>query len=158
MSRLEKTDESSLSGGFVKLVISAAIKQHHLHESIFHLLKISIRAESGWPFFWTKSFFLLQELELFFHNYLCKLEAVGEEVAEGKVNDAFMIALRDERSHRDDVFRIVVLDVLEASKFALARFFAVDEIGDLDILGLMGSGAYEVDLSNAELAYLYVVA
>ena len=39
MSRLGKTAESLLSDVFIKLVISAAIGQRHLHESIFHLLK-----------------------------------------------------------------------------------------------------------------------
>ena len=33
------TTESSLSDGASLLPISAAIKQHHLHESIFHLKK-----------------------------------------------------------------------------------------------------------------------
>ena len=37
MSRLGKTAESLLSDVFIKLVISAAIEQHHLHESIFRL-------------------------------------------------------------------------------------------------------------------------
>ena len=39
MKRLEGTDESSLSDGTAKLFISAAIEQHHLHESIFRLLR-----------------------------------------------------------------------------------------------------------------------
>ena len=39
MSRLGKTAESLLSDVFIKLVISAAIGQRHLHESIFRLLK-----------------------------------------------------------------------------------------------------------------------
>jgi hypothetical protein len=37
MKSLEGTDESSLSDGSAKLFISAAIEQHHLHESIFRL-------------------------------------------------------------------------------------------------------------------------
>ena len=40
MKSLEGTDESSLSDGSAKLFISAAIEQHHLHESIFHLLSV----------------------------------------------------------------------------------------------------------------------
>jgi hypothetical protein len=39
MSRLGKTAESLLSDVFIKLVISAAIGQRHLHESIFRLLR-----------------------------------------------------------------------------------------------------------------------
>jgi len=39
MSRLGKTAESLLSDVFIKLVISAAIGQRHLHESIFRLFK-----------------------------------------------------------------------------------------------------------------------
>ena len=39
MISLEGTDESSLSDGDFSLYISAAIEQHHLHESIFHLLR-----------------------------------------------------------------------------------------------------------------------
>ena len=35
------TTESSLSGGATLQSISAAIEQHHLHGSIFHLLKNS---------------------------------------------------------------------------------------------------------------------
>ena len=35
---LPSTNESSLSGGDCSLYISAAIEQHHLHESIFRLL------------------------------------------------------------------------------------------------------------------------
>jgi len=38
MKSLEGADESSLSDGSAKLFISAAIEQHHLHKSIFHLL------------------------------------------------------------------------------------------------------------------------
>ena len=37
MISLEGTDESSLSDGTYKLSIRAAIGQHHLHKSIFHL-------------------------------------------------------------------------------------------------------------------------
>ena len=40
MKSLEGTDESSLSDGSAKLFISAAIEQHHLHESIFRLLSV----------------------------------------------------------------------------------------------------------------------
>ena len=40
MKSLEGADESSLSDGSAKLFISAAIEQHHLHESIFHLLSV----------------------------------------------------------------------------------------------------------------------
>ena len=40
MKSLEGTDESSLSDGSAKLFISAAIEQHHLHKSIFHLLSV----------------------------------------------------------------------------------------------------------------------
>ena len=40
MKSLEGTDESSLSDGTGKLFISAAIEQHHLHESIFRLLSV----------------------------------------------------------------------------------------------------------------------
>ena len=39
MSRLGKTAESLLSDVFIKLVISAAIGQRHLYESIFRLFK-----------------------------------------------------------------------------------------------------------------------
>ena len=39
MSRLRKTAESLLSDVFIKLVISAAIGQRHLYESIFRLHK-----------------------------------------------------------------------------------------------------------------------
>ncbi len=39
MDGMEATSESSLSDGGYSLPISAAIKQHHLHESIFHLLR-----------------------------------------------------------------------------------------------------------------------
>ena len=39
MSRLGKTAESLLSDVFIKLVISAAIGQRHLYESIFRLLE-----------------------------------------------------------------------------------------------------------------------
>ena len=40
MKSLEGADESSLSDGSAKLFISAAIEQHHLHESIFRLLSV----------------------------------------------------------------------------------------------------------------------
>ena len=44
-------DESSLSDGTAKLFISAAIEQHHLHESIFRLLSvkdITVLRRGGW--------------------------------------------------------------------------------------------------------------
>jgi hypothetical protein len=37
MDKVEAPAESSLSGGDCSLYISAAIEQHHLHESIFRL-------------------------------------------------------------------------------------------------------------------------
>ena len=40
MDGMEATNESSLSGGVYSLYISAAIKQHHLHKSIFRLLSV----------------------------------------------------------------------------------------------------------------------
>ena len=56
MDRRGATTESSLSDGASLQSISAAIKQHHLHESIFHLLIINSiilkfvinRAGTGW--------------------------------------------------------------------------------------------------------------
>ena len=43
MDWMETTDESSLSGGDYSLYISAAIEQHHLHKSIFRLLRIILK-------------------------------------------------------------------------------------------------------------------
>ena len=40
MDGMEATNESSLSGGVYSLYISAAIEQHHLHESIFRHLSV----------------------------------------------------------------------------------------------------------------------
>ena len=61
-------------------------------------------------------------------------KSVGEEVTEGEMSDTLVVAMCEERGHGDDIFRIVVLDVLEPSEFALARFLIIDKIGGLDIL------------------------
>jgi hypothetical protein len=83
---------------------------------------------------------------------------VCKEVTEGEMSDALVVALCEKRGHGDDIFRIVVLDVLEPSEFALARFLVVDEIGGLDILSLMGSSTYKIDFSDSELTHLYIIA
>ena len=62
------------------------------------------------------------------------LKTVGEEVTKGEMGDALVIAFCEERGHGDNVFWIVVFDVLEPSEFALARFLIIDKIGGLDIL------------------------
>ena len=43
MDGMEATNESLLSGGVYSLYISAAIVQHHLHKSIFRLLRIILK-------------------------------------------------------------------------------------------------------------------
>ena len=82
---------------------------------------------------------------------------MGEEVSEVKMGYAFVVALCEEWGHGDDVFWIVIPDVLEPSEFALARFFVIDEIGSLNILGLMGSGTYEINLTDSELTHLHAI-
>ena len=85
------------------------------------------------------------------------LKTVRKEVTKGEMGDALVIAFCEERGHGDNVFWIVVFDVLEPSEFALARFLVVDEIGGLDILSLMGSSTYKIDFSHTELTHLYII-
>ena len=73
------------------------------------------------------------------------------------MSNAFVVALCEKRGHGDDVFRIVIPDVLEPSEFSLARFLVIDKIGGLDILSLMGSSTYKIDFSDTELTNFHVI-
>ena len=74
------------------------------------------------------------------------------------MQDAFVVTAHNKRGQRDDVFLIVVPDVLQTTKLALASLFGVNEIGYLNIFHLIKFLAHEVNLTGTQVTYKHLIA
>ena len=75
------------------------------------------------------------------------------------VRDAVIIIFGEQRSHGDNVLRIVVLDGMKIAKLSLSRCLVVDDIGRLYIDAFTSRlGTYKVDFSSLQLSHIYLIA
>ena len=76
-----------------------------------------------------------------------------------QVRDAVIIILGEQRSHGDNVFRIVVLDGTEIAKLPLSGCIVGYDVGSLHVDAFASwFGTYKVDFSSLQLSYIYLIA
>ena len=76
-----------------------------------------------------------------------------------QVRDAVIIILGEQRSHGDNVFRIIVLDGTEIAKLPLSGCIVGYDVGSLDVDAFASwLGTNKVDFSSLQLSYIYLIA
>ena len=76
-----------------------------------------------------------------------------------QVRDAVIIILGEQRSHGDNVFRIVVLDGTEIAKLPLSGCIVGYDVGSLHVDSFASwLGTNKVDFSSLQLSYIYLIA
>ena len=76
-----------------------------------------------------------------------------------QVRDAVIIIFGEQRSHGDNVLRIVVLDGTEIAKLPLSGCIVGYDVGSLHVDAFASwLGTYKVDFSSLQLSYIYLIA
>ena len=76
-----------------------------------------------------------------------------------QVRDAVIIILGEQRSHGDNVFRIVVLHGTEIAKLPSSGCIVGYDVGSLHVDAFASwFGTYKVDFSSLQLSYIYLIA
>ena len=76
-----------------------------------------------------------------------------------QVRDAVIIIFGEQRSHGDNVLRVVVLDGTEITKLTLSGCIVGYDVGSLNVDAFASwFGAYKVDFSSLQLSYIYLIA
>ena len=84
-------------------------------------------------------------------------EAFLEEFPQGKMSDSILVALCQQWSCADDIFRVVVANLLQWAEFPVAcRLFSHD-VTCLHINRFFWLGAYKIHLSGIQYAHLYII-
>ena len=65
--------------------------------------------------------------------FACYLYSFSQELAKMQMRDAVIIILGEQRSHGDNVFRIVVLDGTEIAKLPLSGCIVGYDVGSLHV-------------------------
>ena len=75
------------------------------------------------------------------------------------VGNAIVVVFSEERSHRDDIFRIVVFDEAQVSEFTFSGGIVSYDVGGLYVDALTsGFGANKVDFASLQLSNIYLIA
>ena len=73
--------------------------------------------------------------------------SIGQETAQMQVCDAVVIGAGEERRHRNDILRIVIVDGAQVAEFAFAGGVIGDDLGSLNVDALaVGFLADEINL------------
>ena len=76
-----------------------------------------------------------------------------------QVRDAVIIIFGEQRSHGDNVLRVVVLDGTEIAKLPFSGCIIGYDVGSLHVDAFAAwSGAYKVDFSSLQLSYINLIA
>lgn len=89
----------------------------------------------------------------------CYLYSFCQELAKMQVRDAVIIIFGEQRSHGDNVLRIVVFDGTEIAKLPFSGCIVGYDVGSLNVDAFASwFGAYKVDFSSLQLSYMYLIA
>ena len=76
-----------------------------------------------------------------------------------QVRDSVIIIFGEQRSHGDNVLRIVVFDGTEIAKLTLSGCIVGYDVGSLHVDAFAAwFGTYKVDFSSLQLSYIYLIA
>ena len=76
-----------------------------------------------------------------------------------QVRDAVIIIFGEQRSHGDNVLRVVVLDGTEIAKLTLSGCIVGYDVGSLHVDAFAAwLGTYKVDFSSLQLSYINLIA
>ena len=76
-----------------------------------------------------------------------------------QVRDAVIIIFGEQRSHGDNVLRIVVFDGTEIAKLPFSGCIVGYDVGSLHVDAFAAwFGAYKVDFSSLQLSYINLIA
>ena len=76
-----------------------------------------------------------------------------------QVRDAVIIIFGEQRSHGDNVLRIVVFDGTEIAKLPFSGCIVGYDVGSLHVDAFAAwFGTYKVDFSSLQLSYIYLIA
>ena len=76
-----------------------------------------------------------------------------------QVRDAVIIIFGEQRSHGDNVLRVVVFDGTEIAKLPFSGCIVGYDIGSLHVYAFAAwFGTYKVDFSSLQLSYIYLIA
>ena len=73
------------------------------------------------------------------------------------MGDSVLVALRQERRGTDDVFRMVVANLLQRAEFPVARSLFCHDVTSLHINGSPRLGAYKIHLSGIQHPHLHLI-
>ena len=76
-----------------------------------------------------------------------------------QVRDSVIIIFGEQRSHGDNVLRIVVFDGTEIAKLPFSGCIVGYDVGSLHVDAFAAwFGTYKVDFSSLQLSYIYLIA